>query len=75
MIMEIDVSDSPVVTLKKFVAIPRDAFEILLRRYATQEDAVAAASESCAEDGMSVIVVEMKAVASRADRPVTVRTL
>lgn len=68
---EIDV----IVTPKKFITIPRDAFECLASRYATLDEATAAASESCAEDGMSVIVVETKAVASRADRPVTVRTL
>lgn len=60
---------------KKFILIPRDAFELMARRYAELGEATEAASQSCAEDGQSVYVVEMKAVASRADRPVKVTKL
>jgi hypothetical protein len=63
------------VKLKKFVLIPRDAFELLARRYAELGEANEAASQSCAEDGQTVYVVEMKAVAARADRPVKVTKL
>lgn len=63
------------VTLKKFVLIPRDAFEMMTRRYSELGEANEAASQSCAEDGLSVYVVEMKAVAARADRPVKVTKL
>jgi hypothetical protein len=63
------------VKAKKFVVIPRDAFELLTRRYSTLEEATAEAKESCSESGMQMIVVEMKATAARADRPVTVRRL
>lgn len=60
---------------KKFVLIPRDAFEMMGRRFAELSEASEAASASCAEDGLSVYVVEMRAVASRADRPVKVTKL
>lgn len=63
------------IELKKFVLIPRDALEMMARRFATMGDASEAARTSCAEDGQSVYVVEMKAVAVRADRPVTVKKL
>ena len=60
---------------KKFLLIPRDAFEVLQRRYAELGEATEAASQSCGEDGQTVYVVEMKAVAARADRPVKVTKL
>lgn len=60
---------------KKFVLIPRDAFELLSRRFVEIAEATEAASVSCAEDGQSVYVVEMRAVATRADRPVKVTKL
>ncbi len=60
---------------KRFVLIPRDAFELLARRYAEVGEATEAASQSCAEDGQTVYVVEMRAVAARADRPVKVTKL
>lgn len=67
--MEVDVKP------KKFVVIPRDAFEMLLRREATLQEATERATTDCAETGMAHYVVELKAVASRADRPVKVRKL
>lgn len=60
---------------KKFVAIPRDAFELMNRRFSELAEATEAASASCAEDGQTVYVVELKAVASRADRPVKITKL
>lgn len=63
------------IELKKFVLIPRDAFELLSRRFGSIAEATDAASASCGEDGQTVYVVEMKAVASRADRPVKVTKL
>lgn len=63
------------IELKKYVVIPRDALELMVRRYAKFDEATEAASESCALDGQTVYVVEMKAVAARADRPVKVRKL
>jgi adenylate kinase len=60
---------------KKFVLIPRDAMELLLRRFAECGEATEAAASSCAEDGQTMYVVEMKAVAARADRPVKVTKL
>lgn len=63
------------VKAKRFVLIPADAMELLSRRYATLEEATEAAGNSCAEDGQRVYVVEMKAVAARADRPVKVTKL
>jgi hypothetical protein len=63
------------VEVKKFVVIPRDAFDVLNSREASLERAIKLAEERCAETGMTVMVVELRAVASRADRPVTVRKL
>lgn len=60
---------------KKFILLPRDALELLNRRYAELGEASDAASESCASDGQTVYVLEMRAVASRADRPVKVTKL
>lgn len=60
---------------KKFIVIPRDALELMGRRYAELAEATEAASGSCAEDGQSVYVLELRAVASRADRPVKVTKL
>jgi hypothetical protein len=60
---------------KRFVVIPRDALELMMRRYAELGEATEAASQSCAEDGQTVYVVELKAVAARADRPVKVTKL
>lgn len=63
------------VKLKKFVVIPRDAFDMLERRAVTLQEATDRALNDCAETGMAHYVVELKAVASRADRPVKVTKL
>ena len=63
------------VELKKLILIPRDALELLTRRFVKIDEAIEAASESCALDGQTVYIVEMRAVAARADRPVKVRKL
>lgn len=60
---------------KKFVVIPKDAFDLLMRRFADINGAIKSAEDDCAEHGQTVYVVEVKAVASRADRPVKVRKL
>lgn len=67
--------NAPEVKLKKFIVIPRDALELLLKRFADFDEATEAATEACSEDGQTVYVLEMKAVAARADRPVKVRKL
>lgn len=66
---------APEVKLKKYVVIPRDAFELLSRRFVEFDEATEAATEACSEGGQTMYVVEMKAVASRADRPVKVNKL
>lgn len=63
------------VELKKFVVIPRDALELLTRRFDDLNEANDAAADSCAEDGSTVYVVELRSVATRADRPVKVTKL
>jgi len=63
------------VKLKKFVVIPRDAFDLMERRFAELGEATEAASQACAENGQTAYVVEMLAVAARADRPVKVTKL
>lgn len=63
------------IELKRFILVPRDAMELLARRFTALEDAQEAATESCAADGQAVYVLELRAVASRADRPVKVTTL
>lgn len=60
---------------KRFILIPRDAFELLTRRFVDVGEATSAASDSCAESGQTVYVVETRAVAARADRPVKVTKL
>lgn len=60
---------------KTFVVVPRDALDLMTRRHAELGDAMDAASQSCAEDGQTVYVVELRAVAARADRPVKVTKL
>lgn len=60
---------------KKFVVIPRDALDLLERREGTLEEATERAQNDCAETGMAHYVVELKAVAARADRPVKVSKL
>lgn len=63
------------VKLKKYLCVPRDAFELLPKRYADLDEATEAATDACTENGQTVYVLEMKAVAARADRPVKVRKL
>lgn len=65
----------PDVKVKKFLAIPRDAFELLMRRHAELADATEDATNACAESGQAFYVVELRAIASRADRPVKVTKL
>lgn len=60
---------------KKFIAIPRDAFECLMRRHGLMDEAIDEAKEACESDGMTVYVVELKAVIARADRPISVKKL
>lgn len=57
---------------QKFIVIPRDAFELLLQRHGTLAEATGAGTQQCAETGQASYVVEVKAVAQRADRPVKV---
>lgn len=63
------------IKLKRFVLIPRDALEIMTRRYGALNEAGEAASAACAEDGQTMYVVELRVVAARADRPVKVTKL
>lgn len=63
------------VKAKKFLVIPRDAFEMLDRRAGDIHEAIERATADCTETGMVHYVVEIKAVAARADRPVKVTKL
>lgn len=65
--------NQPEIKLKKFIVIPRDAYELLERRYASFEEAGEAAKDACAENAQTMMVVELKAVAARVDRPVALR--
>lgn len=60
---------------KKYLVVPRDALELLDRREATLEEATERATNECNETGMAHYVVELRAVAARADRPVKVTKL
>lgn len=62
-------------TLKKFVVVPRDALDILTQRSAGFNEAKEAAAQACSETGMAHYVIEIRAVATRADRPVKVKNL
>jgi hypothetical protein len=68
-------SDASEITVKKFVVIPRDAMDLLMRRHASLEDAISAGEIDCGETGMTMVVVELRAVIARADRPVKVKKL
>ena len=60
---------------KKFIVIPRDAFNVLVDRYAAFADAGEAAKERCADDGQQMYVVELKAIAAKDAPPVHLRKL
>lgn len=60
---------------KKFLVVPRDAFEMLSRRYAKADEAIGEAEHACAEEGQTMYVLEIKAVAARVTPPVTVTKL
>lgn len=59
----------------KFIVVPRDACEVLDDRHATLEDAIEKARIACGEGDQAHYVLEMKAVATRAEPPVSVRKL
>lgn len=60
---------------KKYVVVPRDALDMLEVRYSALSDAEEAAKEGVLENDMPMYVLEIKAVASRRDPPVTVRKI
>ena len=57
----------------KFIVIPRDALDLLVDRHAYKGAAVDSASARCAESGMTMYVIEITSVVTRADRPVVVK--
>lgn len=67
--------NAPEVKLKKYIVVPRDALELLTRRYVDSDEAQQAAEDLCSEDGQAHYVLEMKVVAARATPPVKVRKL
>jgi hypothetical protein len=60
---------------KQFIVVPRDAMEMLSRRFATYDEAVAAGEEACPEEGQTMYVIELKASIARETPPVKVRKL
>jgi hypothetical protein len=60
---------------KKFLVVPRDAYERLLDRYAELDDAVDRAKERAGEEEQSFFVIEAKAVVTREAPPVKVKRL
>lgn len=60
---------------KKFLVIPRDFFELLQRRFASQEEAIDSASDTVAEGGQPCYVAELQIAVTQPDRPVKVRKL
>lgn len=60
---------------KKFLVIPRDAYERLLDRYADYDDAVEQAKSRVGEESQAMYVIELKAVVTREAPPVKVRKL
>lgn len=61
--------------VKRFVVVPRDAYERLGDRHASYEEAVERAQERVGEEGQGFYVLESKAVATRETPPVKVRKL
>lgn len=68
-------AESVKVQLKTFVVVPRDALDLLDRRAVSLEEAIERATADCTETGMAHYVVELRAVAARADRPVKITKL
>ena len=60
---------------KKFVVVPRDAFECLEDRHAEYDDAVERAKERAGEEGKAFYVLQSQAVVTREAPPVKVRKL
>jgi hypothetical protein len=60
---------------KKFIVVPRDALEMLSRRFVTYEEATEAGSDACSDEGQTMYVVELKASIARETPPVKVRKL
>lgn len=61
--------------MNKFTVIPKDAYNILERRHATLEDAIAAASESVTDSGMPMFIVKLEAVVEQVTPPLKVRKI
>lgn len=59
--------------IKKFIVIPRDAFECLHKRHATEADALEVASDLVSDIGSTHYVLELKAAVCRDVPPVRVK--
>lgn len=60
---------------KRFVVIPRDAYERLLDRHVDVDSAVEQAKQRCGEESQAMYVVELKAIVTREAPPVKVKKL
>jgi hypothetical protein len=61
--------------MKRFVVIPRDAYERLGDRHVDYDEAVERAKERTGEESQTFYVLEAKAVVTREAPPVKVRKL
>lgn len=60
---------------KRFVVVPRDAYDRLGDRHAEYEDAIEQAKDRAGEEGQAFYVFEAKAIVTREAPPVKVRKL
>lgn len=63
------------IKVKRFVVVPRDAYERLLDRHVDADDATERAKERAGEEGQAFYVLEAKAIVTREAPPVKVRKL
>lgn len=63
------------IKVKKFLVLPRDAYERLVDRHGSHDDALEQAKLRAGEEGQSFYVLEAKTVVTREAPPVKVRKL
>lgn len=61
------------VEIKKYIVVPRDAMECLLKRFIEEQSAIDLASDLTCENGLTHYVLEIKASVCREAPPVRVK--
>ena len=61
--------------MDKYIIVPVDAYEILTRRFSTLEKAIIDGKEAVINEGMSIYILELKAVVERASPPIRAKKI